>query len=416
MTFQAGDTPVPADYAGTGSIQPAVFRQSSTNIQFLEKASGTSGPDKVIATFPTLATATVVPVGAPLSYLSPTVVPTTTTQLAVTAQPPATVAAGAGFGLTVTAETSSGAVDPTFNGTVTLSLANNAGGSGTVLGGTLTATAVNGVATFSGLTLNKPGNGYTLKATAGSLSVTTSSFNVASPTAVATHLVVTAQPPATVAAGAGFGLTVNAETSSGAVDPTFNGTVTLSLANNAGGSGTVLGGTLTATAVNGVATFSGLTLNKPGNGYTLVVSTNGLTSATTVAFSVTSQPPPTPAPPVIIGQSVLFTRKTNRRGKPVGRPVLAGFEFDFSTSMNPVTTGNASNFRLGQVRHQACRAESCQGAPARTLHGEVQPLEQFGEVAPGRQADVPEGGPDHTGRHASGRDQQRRGRSPGRRQ
>ena len=339
---------MPADYAGTGSIQPAVFRQSSTDIQFLEKASGTSGPDKVIATFPALATATVVPVGAPLSYLSPTVVPTTTTQLAVTAQPPATVAAGAGFGLTVTAETSTGAVDPTFNGTVTLSLANNAGGSGTALGGTLTATAVNGVATFSGLTLNNPGNGYTLKATAGSLSVTTSGFNVGSSTATATQLVVTAQPPATVAAGAGFGLTVTAETSTGAVDPTFNGTVTLSLANNAGGSGTVLGGTLTATAVNGVATFSGLTLNKPGNGYTLVVSTNGLTSAMTAPFSVMSPPPPAPTPPVIIGQSVLFTRKTNRRGKPVGRPVLAGFEIDFSTSMNPVTTGNANNFRLGQ--------------------------------------------------------------------
>ena len=217
---------MPADYAGTGSIQPAVFRQSSTKAVHRE-AAGNFGPRRFDRHLPESRPATGVPVVAPLSYLSPTVVPTTTTQLAVTTQPPATVAAGAGFGLTVNAETSSGAVDPTFNGTVTLSLANNAGGSGTVLGGTLTATAVNGVATFSGLTLNKPGNGYTLKATAGSLTVTTTTFNVASPTAVATHLVVTAQPPATVAAGAGFGLTVKAETSSGAVDPTFNGTVTL---------------------------------------------------------------------------------------------------------------------------------------------------------------------------------------------
>ena len=204
------------------------------------------------------------------------------------------------------------------------------------------------MATFSGLTLNKPGNGYTLRATAGTLTVTTSSFNVGSATTTATQLVVTAQPPSGLAAGAGFGLTVTAETSTGAADPSFNGTVTLSLANNAGGSGTVLGGTLTATAVNGVATFSGLTLNKPGNGYTLMASTNGLTSAMSAAFNVTSPAPPAPKPPVIIGESVLFARKTNRRGKPVGRPVLAGFEIDFSTSMNPVTTGNASNFRLGQ--------------------------------------------------------------------
>ena len=32
----------------------------------------------------------------------------------------------------------------------------------------------------------------------------------------------------------------------------------------------------------------------------------------------------------------------------MGRPVLAGFEFDFSTPMNPVTTGSPSNFRLGR--------------------------------------------------------------------
>ena len=42
----------------------------------------------------------------------------------------------------------------------------------------------------------------------------------------------------------------------------FNGTVTLALASNPGGS--TLGGTLTVTASGGVATFSGLTLDKSG--------------------------------------------------------------------------------------------------------------------------------------------------------
>jgi hypothetical protein len=39
-------------------------------------------------------------------------------------------------------------------------------------------------------------------------------------------------------------------------------------------------------AQSGVATFSGLTVNKPGIGYTLQVSSTGLTSAVTNAFSV----------------------------------------------------------------------------------------------------------------------------------
>jgi len=95
---------------------------------------------------------------------------------------------------------------------------------------------------------------------------------------------VTTQPPASVVAGSGFGLTVTAEDSAGNVDTAFNGTVTVALAGNSGGS--TLGGTLSVTAVKGVATFSGLTLNEPGTGYTLAVFSGALTTATTSAFNV----------------------------------------------------------------------------------------------------------------------------------
>ena len=62
----------------------------------------------------------------------------------------------------------------------------------------------------------------------------------------------------------------------------------VALLNNPGGA--TLGGTLSVTAQSGVATFSGLTLDEPGTGYTLQVSSNGLTAATTEAFNVTSRP------------------------------------------------------------------------------------------------------------------------------
>jgi hypothetical protein len=100
------------------------------------------------------------------------------------------------------------------------------------------------------------------------------------------HLVVTVQPPGSVTAGSAFSVTVAADTSSGTVDSSFHGSVTIALGSNPGGS--TLGGTLTVTAVNGVATFSNLTLNNPGTGYTLQASSSGLTGVTSNAFNVTA--------------------------------------------------------------------------------------------------------------------------------
>ena len=87
--------------------------------------------------------------------------------------------------------------------------------------------------------------------------------------APATQLVVTT-PPASVTANAPFGLTVAAENGSGIIDTTYTGPVTLVL--SGGTSGAVLGGTLTGTAANGVAAFTGLTINTAGTGYTLTAS------------------------------------------------------------------------------------------------------------------------------------------------
>ena len=109
-------------------------------------------------------------------------------------------------------------------------------------------------------------------------------------TAPATQLVVTTQPPASVTANAPFGLTVTAEDGSGNIATTYTGPVTLVL--SGGTSGAVLGGTVTGTAANGVAAFTGLTINTAGTGYTLTASSGTLTSATTL--SLTSRPPSPP--------------------------------------------------------------------------------------------------------------------------
>ena len=73
--------------------------------------------------------------------------------------------------------------------------------------------------------------------------------------------------------------------------PSFTGTVTVALGANPGGA--TLSGTTAVAAVAGVATFSGLSLDKSGAGYTLVASASGLTSATSAGFPITAAAPAT---------------------------------------------------------------------------------------------------------------------------
>ena len=76
-------------------------------------------------------------------------------------------------------------------------------------------------------------------------------------------------------AGSGFGLQAAIEDAYGNVETGDNNdVVTAALASNP--TGATLGGTLSATVSQGVATFSGLTLTKAAAGYTLGVSSSGL--------------------------------------------------------------------------------------------------------------------------------------------
>jgi len=212
-----------------------------------------------------------------------TVTPAAATQVAITGEPPASVAAGSGFGLQATIEDPYGNVATSAANTVSVALAANP--TGATLGGTLSLTATNGVATFSGLTLTKAASGYTLQASSSGLSSATTSAITVTP-AAATQLVITQQPPASVVVNAGFGLQATIEDAYGNVETSAGNTVKVALANNP--TKAKLGGTLSLAATKGVATFSGLTLNKAGSGYTLAVSSSALTGATTSPITVTS--------------------------------------------------------------------------------------------------------------------------------
>src|SRR5262249_4314273 len=148
-----------------------------------------------------------------------------------------------------------------YNGPITLTLGNNPGGS--TLSGVLIVGANDGVATFTGLSLNVPDVDYTILASSGSLtSATTIGFDVTS--GPPTHLLVArcGQPPATVIAGALFSVTIDALDQFDNLATSFKDSVTVALANNPG---VTLQGNLTKKASGGVVTLTGLSIETVGS-------------------------------------------------------------------------------------------------------------------------------------------------------
>jgi len=100
------------------------------------------------------------------------------------------------------------------------------------------------------------------------------------PPSGALQLAVVGQP-SSVTAGSPFSLTVNVEDAGGNVDASYTGPVTVSLVGTSG----VLGGNLTVDAVDGVATFPGLSITTAGV-YAITVS-SGTLQGTSLDLSVT---------------------------------------------------------------------------------------------------------------------------------
>ncbi len=186
---------------------------------------------------------------------------------------------------TVAIEDSQGHLVTSDNSTVTLAMGNNPG-NGT-LSGCSSATAVNGVATFTGCSIDKAGTGYTLTATdaADSLNVPVAStaFDIA--VGPPSQVAFTTQPGNAVA-GDKFGIqpAVAVEDAGGNVVTTATNTITLAIGTNPS-SGTLSG--CTGNSNSGVTTYTGCTIDNAGAGYTLVASASGLTpTATSTPFNV----------------------------------------------------------------------------------------------------------------------------------
>ncbi|WP_172956085.1 fibronectin type III domain-containing protein [Rhodoluna limnophila] len=180
---------------------------------------------------------------------------------------------------------------PDFVGTVTASVT---GAGGTLTNsanpgeGSLTATVVDSLATFSGLELTgTPGTDYVLNfVAAGLTSVSTNNIQVTH--SAATQLIMVREP-----IGAETGELLNTQPVVRLADifgntVTADSTTVVTVSASGGSLFNAASAPLTATAVNGVVTFSGLKFRgTPGADYNLTFESGSLTNAASADFSVT---------------------------------------------------------------------------------------------------------------------------------
>jgi alpha-tubulin suppressor-like RCC1 family protein len=192
-------------------------------------------------------------------------------------QQPTTTAAGRPMSppITVAVEDLNGNLVSGYSGTVTLSLGSSPPGG--TLGGTTSAGVVGGIATFAGLTLDQAGIGYTVVATAPSISPATSvPFDVTAGTAARVRVVT--QPSDTVVNGVRFPRQPVVRLEDGFGNPVNQSGVPVTASIATGGGS--LGGTVTVvTGTDGVVTYTDLSLTGPVGQRTVLFSAPGYQAA-----------------------------------------------------------------------------------------------------------------------------------------
>ena len=167
---------------------------------------------------------------------------------------------------------------------VSIALAGNPGGA--TLNGTTSVNAVNGIATFSNLSLDRTGTGYTLIATSSGLSsITSTPFDVTAGSA--NRLAFTTAPPAAARSGVALSPQPVLQLRDGSGNPVAQAGVVISAA-IASGSGTLSGATTATTNGSGTATFSNLALNGPTGNYSIGFTAPGIQALTSGTIVLTA--------------------------------------------------------------------------------------------------------------------------------
>jgi hypothetical protein len=206
--------------------------------------------------------------------------------LTLTTQPAASSDVIAGADIPLVAHLQDANANPIVGDDITLAISANPGSSTLGVTTNPVATDASGNATFAGVSLNKIGTAYALKATSTAAPAQTATSNAFNVVAADAATISFATGPSNAAAGAAIApaIVVNVQDAFG--NPVADATVALAIANNAGGTGILGGGGDQQTDGSGNATYDSASIDKAGAGYTLSAS-SGEIEATSDAFDVT---------------------------------------------------------------------------------------------------------------------------------
>lgn len=226
--------------------------------------------------------------------------------------PPVNTSAGSAIApaVKVAFQDASGNTVTSVNATVTLAIGTNPG-AGT-LSGTVSVGAVNGVATFSNLSIDKVGAGYTLVASAdGFPDVTSQTFDIVAGTA---NRLVFLTGPTTVLVGQKFSPALQVQVQDAGGNPVLSGVGKITIISSVNGT---LIGTNSATPLLGTATFSNLAIDEVGTAYALTALASGVQSVTSDPFDVTQA-----------ATTIAITSKVPNGTAAVGQPVTFRYNID----------------------------------------------------------------------------------------